>query len=81
MGDAQYRMSLRNKTLRPVRSRQGAKRRGATRVSTSHETIIVTKSIALRLKADALGIYAEDYGAEQGSDMMKSIHGCCPNKA
>ena len=27
---AEYRMSLRNQTLRPVRSRQGAKRRGAT---------------------------------------------------
>lgn len=45
---ADYRMSLRNKTLRPVRSRQGAKRRGATRISTSQVSVTVSAGLAQR---------------------------------
>jgi diguanylate cyclase (GGDEF)-like protein len=48
---AEYRMSLRNNTLRPVRSRQGAKRRGATRVNTSQVSVTVSAGLAERSEA------------------------------
>lgn len=48
---AEYRMSLRNKTLRPVRSRQGAKRRGATRVNNSQVSVTVSAGLAERSEA------------------------------
>jgi len=35
-----------------------------------HQTIIITKSINLRLKADALGIYAEDFEEPQRSHLQ-----------
>lgn len=48
---ADYRMSLRNNTLRPQRSRQGVKRRGATRVNTSQVSVTVSAGLAERSEA------------------------------
>ena len=45
---ADYRMSIRNRTLRPVRSRDGARKRGATRLGSSHVVVTISAGVAER---------------------------------
>ena len=45
---ADYRMSIRNRTLRPVRSRDGARKRGATRLGSSHVAVTISAGVAER---------------------------------
>ena len=45
---ADYQMSLRDKTLRPVRSREGSRRRGATRLQRGKVAVTVSAGLAQR---------------------------------
>ncbi len=45
---ADYRMSLRDRTLRPARAREGSKRRGATRLRTDQVSVTVSAGLAGR---------------------------------
>jgi len=69
---ADYRMSLRNKNLRPVRARQGAKKRGATRLGASQVSVTVSAGLAVRSEdapdADAVIAAADKqlYRAKRG---------------
>jgi diguanylate cyclase (GGDEF)-like protein len=45
---ADYRMSIRDRTLRPVRSRDGARKRGATRLGTSQVAVTISAGVAER---------------------------------
>ncbi len=45
---ADYKMSLRNKTLRPTRAKDGSKRRGATRLRTDQVSVTVSAGLAER---------------------------------
>ena len=60
---ADYRMSIRDRDLRPVRSREGARKRGATRLGSSHVAITISAGVAERSeeipKPDAVVMYAD----------------------
>ena len=43
-----YRMSIRDRDRRPVRSRDGARRRGATRLSSSQVAVTISAGLAER---------------------------------
>jgi PleD family two-component response regulator len=45
---ADYRMSIRDRSLRPVRSRDGARKRGATRLGSSHVAVTISAGVAER---------------------------------
>jgi diguanylate cyclase (GGDEF)-like protein len=45
---ANYRMSIRNRGLRPARAREGSKRRGATRLGSSQVSVTVSVGVAAR---------------------------------
>ena len=45
---AHYEMSLRDRNLRPVRSRDGSRRRGATRLGSSHVAVTISAGVAER---------------------------------
>jgi diguanylate cyclase (GGDEF)-like protein len=45
---ADYRMALRDRSLRPVKSREGAKKRGATRIKSGQISVTVSAGLALR---------------------------------
>lgn len=45
---ANYRMSLRDRNLRPVRAREGSKRRGATRLHSSEVAVTISAGMASR---------------------------------
>lgn len=45
---ADYQMSIRDKSLRPLRAREGAKRRGATRLKSSQVSVTVSAGLASR---------------------------------
>ena len=45
---AGYRMSIRNRTLRPVRSSDGARKRGATRLGNSQVAVTISAGVAER---------------------------------
>ena len=45
---ADYRMSLRDRNLRPVRSREGSRRRGATRLRSSEVAVTISAGMASR---------------------------------
>ena len=45
---ADYRMSIRNRDLRPVRSRDGARKRGATRLGSSQVAVTISAGVAER---------------------------------
>lgn len=49
---ADYRMSIRDKNLRPVRSKEGSKRRGATRVKRDQVSVTVSAGLASRDSAN-----------------------------
>ncbi len=58
-----YRMSIRDRGLRPVRSRDGARKRGATRLGRSHVAVTISAGVAERSedypKPDAVVINAD----------------------
>ena len=45
---ANYRMSIRDRSIRPVRSRDGTNRRGATRVKSDHVSVTISAGVAAR---------------------------------
>ena len=45
---SEYRMSIRDRSLRPVRSREGARRRGATRLGSSQVAVTISGGVAER---------------------------------
>lgn len=45
---ADYRMSIRNRSLRPVKSRDGARKRGATRLGSSQVAVTISAGLAER---------------------------------
>lgn len=60
---ADYRMSIRNRTMRPVRSSDGARKRGATRLGSSHVAVTISAGVAERsedfLKPNAVVMNAD----------------------
>jgi PleD family two-component response regulator len=58
-----YRMSIRDRSLRPVRSREGARRRGATRLGSSQVAVTISAGVAERSedcpKPDEVVMYAD----------------------
>jgi diguanylate cyclase (GGDEF)-like protein len=60
---ADYRMSIRDRTLRPVRSRDGARKRGATKLGSTHVAVTISAGVAERSedfpKPDAVVINAD----------------------
>ncbi|MEM9255547.1 MAG: GGDEF domain-containing protein [Pseudomonadota bacterium] len=57
---ANYRMALRNRSLRPERQREGSRRRGATRINSSQVSVTVSAGLAGRMEdsADAEAVLA-----------------------
>nr|MBP6700717.1 diguanylate cyclase [Halioglobus sp.] len=45
---AEYHMSIRDRDRRPVRSRDGASKRGATRLGSSHVSVTISAGVAQR---------------------------------
>jgi diguanylate cyclase (GGDEF)-like protein len=60
---SEYRMSIRDRDRRPVRSRDGARKRGATRLGSSHVAVTISAGVAQRSedypKADAVVMIAD----------------------
>ncbi|NQX88602.1 MAG: GGDEF domain-containing protein [Halioglobus sp.] len=60
---ANYSMSIRNRSLRPARAREGSKRRGATRIGSSQVSVTISGGVAERSNAapdaDAVVVQAD----------------------
>jgi diguanylate cyclase (GGDEF)-like protein len=60
---SEYRMSIRDRDRRPVRSRDGARKRGATRLGSSHVAVTISAGVAQRSedypKADSVVMIAD----------------------